>query len=189
MPLPRQSLYWDVLLPFYAWELSHQLSRSRSNKPCTWSHPWVLQAEPVTPGSQNTTHPSVSALINWVCCVFTCPWAPWGQRPCLIHICIPPAKPLCSINVWWTTEGKNVHHQKIAHQSLAHQRRQEMLSSNVASQCQYLTLPWFSLKHWKFGRAHRGGRKGTLFVKQKIRVWDAKLRYANVYFFFFGRRN
>ena len=117
----------------------YKLSTARSNKSHTFAHSCVLHMEPVTLGFQSSVQPSVSALISLFCCVFTCPRAPPGQRPCLIHVCISPAKPLCSINVWWTTERKNVHHQKIAHQSPVHQRCQEMFSSNVVSECQHLS--------------------------------------------------
>lgn len=98
----------ESMLAFCSWSRSSQVPRAR--------------------------HSPVSALLSLFCCVFTCPRAPWGQRPCLIHVFIPPAKPLCSINVWWTTERKNVHHQKIAHQSPVHQLCQEMFSSDVVSE-------------------------------------------------------
>ena len=135
------------------------------------------------PGLPEHCIPLISALAIHFCYVFIHPRAPPGQRPCLIHICIRPAQPLCSINVWWMTEGKNVHHWKIAHQSPVHQRCWEMFSSNVVSQCQYLMLFWFILKHRKFRRACRGQRTGSLFVKQQSRLWDATLRYANTIFF------
>lgn len=106
------------------------------------------------PGLPEHHIPLISALAIQFCSVFTHPRAPPGQRPCLIHICIPPAQPLCSINVWWMTKGKNVHHWKIAHQSPVHQCCWEMFSSSVVSQ--YLMLFWFILKHWKFRRACRG---------------------------------
>ena len=51
------------------------------------------------PGLPEHCIPLISALAIHFCYVFIHPRAPPGQRPCLIHICIRPAQPLCSINV------------------------------------------------------------------------------------------
>lgn len=139
------------------------------NMPWIWNPPELCGQSP-SPQDPTALCPLISALISQFCYGFICPWAPPRQKPCLIHICIPLAQPPCSVNVWWMTEGKNVHHWKIAHQSLVHQRCREMFSSNVVSQCQYPMLSWFILKHWKFRRACRGWKKGILFVKEKIRL-------------------
>lgn len=168
LPLQMLSLYLGGS-PFLPLGTDLQLSRSRWNMPWIWNPPELCGQSP-SPQDPRALCPLISALISQFCYGFICPWAPPRQKPCLIHICIPLAQPPCSVNVWWMTEGKNVHHWKIAHQSLVHQRCREMFSSNVVSQCQYPMLSWFILKHWKFRRACRGWKKGILFVKEKIRL-------------------
>lgn len=120
LPLPRLSLYMGCS-PFLHLGTVLQLSRSRSNKSRMWSHPWARQPQ----GPRTSYIPHFWSRHAFYC-VFICSWAPPGQRLALFHICIPPAQPPCSINVWWITDGKNVHHQKIAHQSPVHQCCQEM---------------------------------------------------------------
>lgn len=85
---PGQASTWNVL-SFYTWELPYNFqdldhislkcSLNSVDRAC---HPGLPEHRTL-----------ISALITQLCCVFTCPLAPQGRRPCLIRICIPRAQP------------------------------------------------------------------------------------------------
>lgn len=103
---PGWASAWNSLLHFHTWELSYNFQDPvRSKKPRIFPEIYRRSPSSWAPRTPYPLHfcPHRPVLLLLL---FTCPWAPPGQRPCLIYICIPPAQPLCSINVWWMTEGK-----------------------------------------------------------------------------------